>query len=125
MFRFTNISRALLRHGHFIKHYYKHYSVSCVLVQSNHIGAQYNVEQYVLNRWHLTLTEQLENFQNSKLALAYIFLICLFKSRSLFFVDIVIPRYLQFSTIGIFKSLRKNDGGLILIVLSLKHKEID
>ena len=71
----------------------------------------------------------IENFLTSRLALAYIFLICLFRSRSLFFVEIVIPRHLQ-PTFVILKPLykektTKNDGRLILIVLFLKHKEND
>ena len=47
--------------------------LKAVLVQSNHIGVQYKVEQYVLNKKHLTLNEQLRNFLNSKLASAYFF----------------------------------------------------
>ena len=34
---------------------------SCVCA-ANHIGAQYIIEQYVLNNWHFTLTEQYRTF---------------------------------------------------------------
>ena len=47
-----------------------------VLMQLKHIVAQCKVEhleQYVLNKLHFTLTELLENFLNSRLAMAYIF----------------------------------------------------
>ena len=47
------------------------------------------------------------------------------RSKSLFFVEIVIPRYLQPSTIGIFSKLRKKYGCVILMDLLLKHKEYD
>ena len=57
MFKFTNISLALLRHGSIIHVkrrklllYATFNFFKAVLVQSNHIGAQYNVEQYVLNK---------------------------------------------------------------------------
>ena len=55
MFIFTNISLALLRHGNLIKRrklllYAPFNFFKAVLVQSNYIGAQYNVEQYVLNK---------------------------------------------------------------------------
>ena len=55
MFKFTNISLVLLRHVNLIKRrklllYATFNFFKAVLVQSNHIGAQYNVEQYVLNK---------------------------------------------------------------------------
>ena len=55
MFKFTNIPLALLRHGNLIKRrklllYATFNFLKAVLMQSNHIGAQYNVEQYVLNK---------------------------------------------------------------------------
>ena len=54
MFKFTNISLALLSHGNLIKRrklllYATFNFFRAVLVQSNHIGAQYNVEQYVFS----------------------------------------------------------------------------
>ena len=75
MFKFTNISLALLRYGNLIKRrklllYATFNFFKAVLVQSNHIGAQYNVEQYVLNKKHFTPTEQKENFLKSRLAFA-------------------------------------------------------
>ena len=75
MFKFTNILLALWRHGNFMKRrklllYATFIFFKAVLMQSNHIGSQYKVEQYVSNKYYLTLTEQLENFLNSKLALA-------------------------------------------------------
>ena len=71
------------------------------LVQSNHIKAQYRFEQFVLNKKHLTSTKHLENFLNNIFTLAYNFLICLFKSTSELFVEIVMPRYLHCSTVEI------------------------
>ena len=55
MLRFAKISLALLRHGNIIKrpnYYCKQLSFffKAVLVQSNHIGGHYRLEQYVLNR---------------------------------------------------------------------------
>ena len=53
-----------------------------VLMQLKHIVAQCNVEQleqYVLNKLHFTLTELLENFLNSRLAIAYIFSFAFFR----------------------------------------------
>ena len=52
---FANISLALLCHGNIIKRRKLLLSTTfncfkAVLVQSNHIGAQYGLEQYVLNR---------------------------------------------------------------------------
>ena len=55
MLKSTNISLELLRHGNRIKRrklllYATFNYFKAVFVQSNHIGAQYNVEQYVLNK---------------------------------------------------------------------------
>ena len=46
------------------------------------------------------------------LALAYIFLICRLRSKSLFLMEVVVPRYLHCSTIGIFDLPREKDGEL-------------
>ena len=51
MLKFTKISLALLRHGNLIKRrkllvYVTFNFFKAVLVQSNHIGAKYNAEQY-------------------------------------------------------------------------------
>ena len=39
------------------------------------------------------MIEHLENFLNNTLALAYIFLICRLRSKSLFLMEMVVPRY--------------------------------
>ena len=75
MLKFTKISLALLRHGNRIKRrkllvYVTFNFFKAVLVQSNHIGAKYNSEQDILNKYYFTLTEQLENFFQNRLALA-------------------------------------------------------
>ena len=55
IFKFTNISLALLRQGNPIKRrklllFATLNFFRAVLVQSNHMGAQYKLEQYVLNK---------------------------------------------------------------------------
>ena len=56
---------------------------------------------------HFTSTEHLENFLNNRFTLAYTFLICLFKSTSELLVEIVMPRYLHWYTVGISSDLDK------------------
>ena len=58
------------------------------------------------------MIEHLENFLNNKLALAYIFLICRLRSKSLFLMEIVVPRYPHCSTVGIYGCPRKIDSEL-------------
>ena len=65
------------------------------------------LEQYALNKKHFTSTDHLENFLNNRFTLAYNFLICLFKSTSELFVEIVMPRYLHWSTAGILSDLNE------------------
>ena len=71
----------------------------------------------------MTLIEHLENFLNNTLALAYIFLICRLRSKSLFLIEMVVPKYLHCSTIGIFDLPGKKDGELTFNYFLLKHKE--
>ena len=47
------------------------------------------------------------------------------KSQTLFLMEIVVPRYLHCSTIGIFDLPRKKDGELTFNSFLLKHKEND
>ena len=58
MLRFANILVALLRHGKNINRrrllLYTIFNLfSAAVVQSNHIGAQYRLKEYVLNKKHL------------------------------------------------------------------------
>ena len=72
-----------------------------VTVQLYHNVEQYILEQNTLNRVHFTSGEHLENFLDKIFTFALNFLICLLMSISQFFILIIIPRYLHWSTLGI------------------------